>query len=323
MMKAKSETSLYLVLYVVLILTVALCSVPGHALAVSWEPLARTARHDVAIDTGSVRLTSLSRLAVWLRFIPLGEQQRKEAAAEYGQKSYRLHLEYYEIDCSEQSAVLGLVDILGATKKRVARTKGNSVPDAIIPGSVLDLAFQKICPAMEEDASSDEDDLPSPDSGLVQEQPEQKQISGDAQRTIDEALKKAESEPKNFDAWRELGNAYFDADLYALAITAYSRVLAINPDDTNVLNDQGAMFRQTGNFERALANFEKARQIDPLNLESLYNSGYVLAFDLNQIDKALVLWRRYLTLDRTSETSQQVQSFIDRYDKTVATKPRQ
>ena len=49
------------------------------------------------------------------------------------------------------------------------------------------------------------------------------------------------------------------------------------------------------------------------NLESIYNSGYVLAFDLNQIDKAIVMWRSYLKLDKTSETSRQVQSFVDRY----------
>jgi tetratricopeptide (TPR) repeat protein len=73
------------------------------------------------------------------------------------------------------------------------------------------------------------------------------------------------------------------------------------------------MYRQTGDFARALANFNKAHQIDPNNLESIYNSGYVLAFDLNQIDKAIVMWRSYLKLDKTSETSRQVQSFVDRY----------
>jgi tetratricopeptide (TPR) repeat protein len=286
-------------------------------MAVQWEPLARTGRHDVAIDTKSVRLTLLSRLAVWLRFTPVGELQRRQAAAEYGQKSYRLHLEYYEIDCSEQNAILGLVDILGNGNKRLARTKGNSTPDAIIPGSVLDLAFQKVCPEMQEDAIKDEEEIEAPDDGSAPEESEQFQISDDSKRTIAEAQRKTESEPENIETWRELGNAYFDADMHAQAIAAYNRALAIKPDDTNILNDQGAMYRQTGDFTRALANFEKAHQVDPYNLESLYNSGYVLAFDLNQIDKALVLWRNYLTLDRSSETSQQVQSFIDRYGKSV------
>ncbi|MBC8018984.1 MAG: tetratricopeptide repeat protein [Verrucomicrobia bacterium] len=296
-------------------LTIALCSMPLSATAVQWELLARTAQHDVAIETGSIRLTNLSRLAVWLRFTPLGEQQRRQAAAEYGQKAYRLHLEYYEIDCSEQSAVLGLVDILGAGDKRLIRTKGNSTPDAIIPGSVLNLALQKVCPALEEDAINDADEIETPDSGTAPAELEQKQIPDELLQLIAEALHKTESDPKNIETWRELGNAYFDADMHVQAIAAYNRALSIKPDDTNILNDQGAMYRQSGDFTRALANFEKARRVDPFNLESLYNSGYVLAFDLNQIDMAIVLWRRYLTLDRTSETSQQVQSFIERYDR--------
>src|SRR5450759_318971 len=79
-----------------LLLTAVCCIMPLSVQAVQWEPLARTEQHDVAIDTGSVRLTNLSRLAVWLRFTPFGEQQRIQAAIDNGQMSDRLHLEYYD-----------------------------------------------------------------------------------------------------------------------------------------------------------------------------------------------------------------------------------
>jgi len=297
----------------ILLLTATCCIMPLSALAVQWEPLARTGLHDVAIDTGSVRLTSLSRLAVWLRFTPFGEQERRQAAAEYAQKNYRLHLEYYEIDCSEQSAVLGLVDILGTAGKRLARTKGGGPPEIIIPGSALDMASRKVCPDLEENSVSAEDELEAPESEPPPDVPEERQITEESRQLIEGAIQKTERDPRDLEAWRELGNAYFDADMPAQAIAAYSRALAIKPNDTNILNDQGAMYRQTGDFTRALANFNKARQVDPNNLESIYNSGYVLAFDLNQIDKAIVMWRSYLTLDKTSETARQVQSFIERY----------
>lgn len=300
-----------------LLMAAACCILPWSALAVQWEPLARTGRHDVAVDTESVRLTNLSRLAVWLRFTPFGEPQRRQAAAEYGQKFYKLHLEYYEIDCSEQNAVLGLVDILGPAGKRLARTKGDSTPDAIIPGSVLDLALQKVCPELEEQSVYIEDEIESPESEPIPEMPEEKETTEELRQLIASAIERTEREPRDFEAWRDLGNAYFDANMPAQSIAAYTRALAIKPDDTNILNDQGAMFRQIGDFNRALINFEKARQVDPTNLESLYNSAYVLAFDLNQIDKAVVLWRKYLAQDSTSETALQVQSFIDRYDKSA------
>jgi tetratricopeptide (TPR) repeat protein len=322
MIITKAGINLPHTLRTVLACTIALCSMPLNAMAVQWEPLARTALHDVAIDSGSVRLTSLSRLAVWLRFTPSGEQQRRQAAAENGQKGYRLHLEYYEIDCSEQSAVLGMVDILGAAGSRLARTKGGGPPEAIIPGSVLDMAARKVCPGLEESSVSAEDEIEPPASDLPPDVPEERQLTEELRQQISAAVQKAERDPADLEAWRELGNAYFDADMPTQAIAAYNRALAIKPDDTNILNDQGAMYRQTGDFTRALANFEKARQADPSNLESIYNSGYVLAFDLNQIDKAIVKWRTYLTLDKTSETARQVQSFIERYGSSAANNAR-
>lgn len=300
-------------LYQALALSVVLFIMPMSAGAVKWEPLARTALQDVAIDTDSVRLTNLSRLAVWLRFTPFGEQQRKLAGAENNQKFYRLHLEYYEIDCSEQSAVLGMVDILGPAGKRLERKKGGGPPEPIIPGSVLDLAARKVCPDLEENKVSPDDEIESPDSEPAAEVPKETQPSDEARKMIAEAIQKTERNPKDLDAWRELGNAYYDADMPSQSIAAYNRALAIKPDDTDILNDQGSMYRQAGEIAHALANFEKARKADPRNLESLYNSAYVLAFDLNRMDKALVLWRTYLTLDQTSETSRQVQSFIERY----------
>jgi tetratricopeptide (TPR) repeat protein len=314
MIETTSNNLINRVLRQALLLAAACCVMPLSArAAVQWESLARTGQHDVAIDTGSIRLTNLSRLAVWLRFTPFGEQQRRQAAIDNGQMSYRLHLEYYEIDCSEQSAVLGLVDILGPAGKRLTRKKGGGPPETIIPGSVLDMASRKVCPDLEENSVSVEDEIEAPESEPPADVPEDRQVSEESLQLIAEAVQKTGRDPKGLEAWRELGNAYFDADMPAQAIAAYNRALAIKPDDTNILNDQGAMYRQIGDFNRALANFEKARQVDPLNLESIYNSGYVLAFDLNQIDRAIVIWRSYLALDKTSETSRQVQSFIERY----------
>jgi hypothetical protein len=323
MIESASNINMNRALRQALLLTAACCIMPLSVQAVQWEPLARTEQHDVAIDTGSVRLTNLSRLAVWLRFTPFGEQQRRQAAIDNGQMSYRLHLEYYEIDCSEQSAVLGLVDILGPAGKRLTRKKGGGPPETIIPGSVLDMAARKVCPDLEDNSVSVDDDIEAPESEPPENVPPvESQITEESLQLIPGAIQKTVRDPKNLEAWRELGNAYFDADMPAQAIATYTKALAIKPDDTNILNDQGAMYRQTGDFTHALANFEKARQVDPFNLESIYNSGYVLAFDLNQIDRAIVMWRNYLALDKTSETSRQVQSFIERYGKSAGNNVR-
>ncbi len=286
-------------------LGLVLSAYPSEA-AVNWEPLARTARHDVACDGGSIHMTPLGRLAVWLRFTPRDEAARRQAALEYGQKGYRLHFEYYEIDCSEQTSRLGLIDIIGSSGKRLNRMKGGESLEVIEPGSALDLAAQKICPVLE-DAVDDSLDPATPESAAGQDKvPEQ------LRTRIDAALLAVEAAPDSPAAWRDLGNAYFDADLPLESVTAYDRVLAFAPDDPDVLNDQGAMYRQLGKIDKALANFEKAVRLAPYNLESLYNLGYLYAYDLNNPVRAREVWKRYLLLDGTSDTARQLQEFISR-----------
>ena len=298
-----------------LLLVFLIVFLPCPAGAVQWQSLSGTSRHKVALDEESVRLTPLGRLAVWLRFTPLGVAQQKAAAREYGEKGYRSHLEYYEIDCSEQSAILGLIDIFGTARARLKRLKGGTQPEAIIPGSVLDMAAQRVCPILDDEANEEEQETPTPDVDGEKDSVAEKRLSAETLQKIEDLVKRTVAEPLNHEAWSLLGNSYFDADLPTEAIAAYNHALALRPDDTNILNDQGAMYRQKGEFANALANFEKAVKIDPYNLESLYNSGYLYAFDLNNIPKALQIWKRYLALDKVSETARQVQSFIDRYQK--------
>lgn len=291
-----------------------LCGTQHNAEAIQWQSLSGTQRYKVAYDDQSVRLTPLGRLEIWLRFIPRGETERKAAAVEYKEKLYRSHLEYYEIDCSEQTAFLGLVDILGASRVRLKRVQGSTQPEPILPGSVLDNAAQHICPALDEDIE-DANESEEPDPALKPETAGDSTISIDKQQQIETLQKKAASKDATAEIWKELGNIYFDTDQPEQAIKAYEQALALHPDDTDILNDQGAMYRQTGDFQHALLNFKKAFSIDPKNLESLYNSSYVYAFDLNNIPKALVLWRQYLALDSKSETARQVQSFIEKFGK--------
>ena len=294
---------------------VALLYGPQHyAQAVQWQALNGTARYKVAYDEQSIRLTPLGRLEIWLRFIPRGEPERKSGATEYKEKRYRSHLEYYEIDCSKQTALLGLIDILGASRERLKRLQGGMQPDPILPGSVLDNAAQRICPILDDDA---EEENETEEPGQIEEQDttDDRGLSSDKLQQIENLRKKSVSKDATAETWKELANIYFDTNQPEQAIKAYEHALALRPDDTDALNDQGAMYRQTGDFQRALTNFEKAYTIDPHNLESLYNSGYVYAFDLNNIPKALVMWRRYLEQESKSETARQVRVLIEQYGK--------
>lgn len=285
---------------------------PVHA--GQWQSLNGTSRYKVGYDEQSVHLTTKGLLEIGLRFTPKGEPERKMAAAEYKEKRYRSHIEHYEIDCDKQTALLAKTDLLGASRVRLKQLPGNTLPDHILPGSVLEYAAQSICPVPEEQT---EEESTLEESGQAKENDpiDGSELSGDKLEQIENLQKIIKSNGPTAETWKKLGNIYFDNDRPEQAIKAYESALALSPDDTDILNDQGAMYRQTGNFEQALANFEKAYSINPTNLESLYNSGYVCAFDLKNIPKALFLWRRYLEHESKSEAARQVRSFIEQYGK--------
>lgn len=133
----------------------------------------------------------------------------------------------------------------------------------------------------------------------------------DYSQRISEAEKIVARDPKNVQAWIQLGNDYFDTSQPQKAIEAYSKALEIQPDNPNVLTDQGIMYRQVGWFDKALANFEKAQKLEPGHLQSLYNMGVVYAEDLKQPDKALKAWGQYLERDSSSPGAQQIKGFVE------------
>jgi len=135
------------------------------------------------------------------------------------------------------------------------------------------------------------------------------------------------TDPKNRGAWVELGNNYFDSSNPMKAIEAYDKALALDGNDPNVLTDQGVMFRQVGWYDRALANFTKANQLDPRHLQSLFNLGVVYRYDLNDFPKAKVAWQKYLEISPVGPAADKIRSeveFIDSHPNlpAEAVKPR-
>ena len=130
------------------------------------------------------------------------------------------------------------------------------------------------------------------------------------QQTIKMLENLVASDPQNRKAWVELGNNYFDSQMPAKSIDAYSKALELNPNDPNVLTDQGVMYRQLGWFDKAIENFNKANAIDPRHIQSLFNTGIVYRHDLQDYVKATEVWKRYLEVNPTGETADRIREEI-------------
>ncbi len=119
------------------------------------------------------------------------------------------------------------------------------------------------------------------------------------------------NDPGNRGAWVQLGHAYFDTNQPVKAIEAYNKALEIDPNDSDLLTDQGVMFRRLGWFDRAEENFLKASELDPNHLQSLYNLGVVYRYDLQDVNRAREVWTRYLQINPSGQGSDNIRRELE------------
>jgi tetratricopeptide (TPR) repeat protein len=130
--------------------------------------------------------------------------------------------------------------------------------------------------------------------------------------TLKEIVQK---DPKNLPAWVELGNLYFDSDQPKEAVEAYSKYLAVKPENPDVRTDMGIMYRRLGDFDRAIEEFRKAARSDPKHVNSRYNIGVVLLHDKQDIKGAIKAWEEYLKVDPGGERANRVRAQMENLKK--------
>jgi len=99
------------------------------------------------------------------------------------------------------------------------------------------------------------------------------------------ALKDAiAKDPNNFDALVQLGDMYMDAAKFPQAAEYLERAVAAR-DDANVRTDLGICYKQAGQPDKALAEFQRAATMAPDQWQPLFNEAVVLV-DLHRMDEA-------------------------------------
>jgi tetratricopeptide (TPR) repeat protein len=88
-------------------------------------------------------------------------------------------------------------------------------------------------------------------------------------------IDKLNSDPNNPALLAGIGNLYYDAQQYAVAVDYYERALAAKPEDAAVRTDLGTSYWYMGNADQAIAEFNKALSYEPTNPNTLFNLGLV------------------------------------------------
>lgn len=138
-----------------------------------------------------------------------------------------------------------------------------------------------------------------PPPGMAQQGPGPAQLA-EYQQRIDMNQRLVAKDPKNVAAWIALGNDLFDTRQFQRSIDAYGEALKLNPNNPDVLTDQGVMYEQLADYDRALANFEQAQRIAPNHVQSAYNIGVVWSKHKNDPAKATAAWKKVIQMAPTS-----------------------
>ena len=130
-------------------------------------------------------------------------------------------------------------------------------------------------------------------------------------RRAAELEKQANSEPANSTVRVDLGNLYFDAERYDLAISWYEAALKIDPKNVNASTDLGVAYYASSQFDRALAQLDHSLSIDPVHTKTLLNKGIVMAFGMQDLNGAKLVWERLVSVAPNSPEAARAKTALE------------
>jgi cytochrome c-type biogenesis protein CcmH/NrfG len=134
-------------------------------------------------------------------------------------------------------------------------------------------------------------------------------------------LEKLKSDANNAGLLAEIGNVYYDTQLYPTAIDYYGRALKIAPDNTSVRTDLGTAMWYLGNADEAIEQFNQVLKVEPNKANALFNLGIVKWQGKMDVDGAVAAWQKLLATNPNYEAKDKVEQLIAQAKKHTNVKP--
>lgn len=128
-------------------------------------------------------------------------------------------------------------------------------------------------------------------------------------------LAKLGASPNDPDTLISIGNLYYDAQQYSVAVDYYNRALQGRPSDASVRTDMATAYWYLGNTEEAISQFNQALAFAPTNPNTLFNLGLVKWQGKHDGAGAIALWKKLLDSNPNYEQKDKVLQMLSDVEK--------
>jgi len=129
-----------------------------------------------------------------------------------------------------------------------------------------------------------------------------------------ELKRQLEAEPDNVGLLRDLGKLYFDSGLYQDAVVQFDKALQLAPDDVEVLLSLGVAEYSLNNYAAAEQHWLRATEVAPDLPEPWYNLGFLYMAqtppDYEGVERA---WGKVVEVAPESELAQTAAAHLERF----------
>lgn len=123
-------------------------------------------------------------------------------------------------------------------------------------------------------------------------------------------LEKLKVDSNNLELLTSVGNLYYDAQQYPVAVDYYGRVLKLKASDAAVRTDMATAYWYMGNADTAIAEFTKALTFEPNNPNTLFNRGLVRWKGKKDGPGAVADWNKLLAANPKYEGKDKVEEML-------------
>jgi cytochrome c-type biogenesis protein CcmH/NrfG len=123
-------------------------------------------------------------------------------------------------------------------------------------------------------------------------------------------LAKLKTEPNNADLLNQLGVMYRATHQFKTAIDYYQKALAINPKNVGARTDMASCMYYLGDVDGALAQLNKSLSYDPKHMGTLINIGIIKWKGKDDVNGAIAAWQQALKLSSDPKDKEVLEHMI-------------